>query len=78
MLVELKCHRCGAPLKYEYGAFWRCNFCKAVYKICDDEKPGTVKDSSAEELEETDPLAEMFSRLWEGDYYDIDEVKSHE
>lgn len=77
----LKCPSCGASIDYEITddilcgrCIYKCEYCRS-WVICDY----AVKDGQVEIMNEahddSDGMDMFMKRLFDGNYYDIDEVK---
>ena len=77
-LKTLKCPSCGAPLRYRYNRYIKCDYCRGGFVVENSQED--IQIMAEPELRTPDEIGnwnEFWEQIFKGGYYDIDEVKQY-
>lgn len=76
ILKPLKCPFCGAPIKITHDRYLKCDFCRGRFIVENSNENIEVKPQEIRTPEGLNDWNEFWSEIFNGNYYDVDEVKN--
>lgn len=78
ILKPLRCPFCGAPIKTTHDRYVKCDFCRGRFVVENSQEDIQIMPKREVDIRNPEDL-ENWNEFWEavfdGGYYDIDEVK---
>ena len=76
-LITLKCPSCGAPVKITHHRYLKCDYCRGRFIVENSQEDlQIVPKMELRTPDEINDWNEFWTAIFNGGYYDIDEVKN--